>query len=144
MDRFKSWQGRVEVGAGQPVALPEVRLEPADGRLAIRSRPARGECSRRWPLCRPDAGRGRGRPRQRTRDSADQIRIRTCEPEGGRRRRRGQGAGAAADRPGGGGPFQGRAGGCRALRQRRRPRQSAGRAQAAGRRTRHRNPKGGP
>jgi formylglycine-generating enzyme required for sulfatase activity len=40
LDRFKSWRGRVEVGAGQPVTLPEVRLEPADGRLAIRSRPA--------------------------------------------------------------------------------------------------------
>ena len=40
LDRFKTWRGRVEVGAGQPVTLPEVRLEPADGRLAIRSRPA--------------------------------------------------------------------------------------------------------
>jgi formylglycine-generating enzyme required for sulfatase activity len=39
-DRFKTWRGRVEVGAGQPATLPEVRLEPADGRLAIRSRPA--------------------------------------------------------------------------------------------------------
>jgi formylglycine-generating enzyme required for sulfatase activity len=38
-ERFKTWRGRVEIGAGQPVALPEVRLEPADGRLAIRSRP---------------------------------------------------------------------------------------------------------
>ncbi|HSO62518.1 MAG TPA: SUMF1/EgtB/PvdO family nonheme iron enzyme [Desulfobacterales bacterium] len=39
-ERYKTWRGRVEVVAGQPVALPEVRLEPADGRLAIRSRPA--------------------------------------------------------------------------------------------------------
>jgi hypothetical protein len=39
-ERYKIWQNRVEVVAGQPVALPEVRLEPADGRLAIRSRPA--------------------------------------------------------------------------------------------------------
>ena len=38
-DRYKTWRGRAEVGAGQPVALPEVRLEPADGRLAIRSQP---------------------------------------------------------------------------------------------------------
>ena len=38
-DRYKTWRSRLEVGAGQPVALPEVRLEPADGRLAIRSRP---------------------------------------------------------------------------------------------------------
>jgi formylglycine-generating enzyme required for sulfatase activity len=38
-DRYKTWRDRVEVSAGQPVALPEVRLEPADGRLAIRSRP---------------------------------------------------------------------------------------------------------
>jgi formylglycine-generating enzyme required for sulfatase activity len=38
-DRHKPWRGRVEVNAGQPVTLPEVRLEPADGRLAIRSRP---------------------------------------------------------------------------------------------------------
>ena len=28
-DRYKTWRGRAEVGAGQPVALPEVRLEPA-------------------------------------------------------------------------------------------------------------------
>ncbi|MCU0559167.1 MAG: SUMF1/EgtB/PvdO family nonheme iron enzyme [Desulfobacterales bacterium] len=40
LERFKTWRGRVEVGAGQPVALPEVRLEPADGRLHLRSRPA--------------------------------------------------------------------------------------------------------
>ena len=39
-ERYKTWRDRVEVVAGQPVALPEVRLEPADGRLAIRSRPA--------------------------------------------------------------------------------------------------------
>lgn len=39
-ERFKSWRGRVEVGAGQPVTLPEVRLEQADGRLSVRSRPA--------------------------------------------------------------------------------------------------------
>jgi formylglycine-generating enzyme required for sulfatase activity len=39
-ERYKTWRGRVEVGAGHPMALPEVRLEPADGRLAIRSRPA--------------------------------------------------------------------------------------------------------
>jgi formylglycine-generating enzyme required for sulfatase activity len=38
-DRYKTWRGRADVGAGQPVVLPEVRLEPADGRLAIRSRP---------------------------------------------------------------------------------------------------------
>jgi formylglycine-generating enzyme required for sulfatase activity len=38
-DRYKPWQGRVEVNAGRPLTLPEVRLEPADGRLAIRSRP---------------------------------------------------------------------------------------------------------
>ena len=38
-DRYKTWRDRVEVSAGQPVSLPEVRLEPADGRLAIRSRP---------------------------------------------------------------------------------------------------------
>ncbi len=38
-DRYKTWRGRVEVAAGQPVTLTEVRLEPADGRLAIRSRP---------------------------------------------------------------------------------------------------------
>jgi formylglycine-generating enzyme required for sulfatase activity len=35
----KPWRGRVEVAAGQPLALPEIRLEPADGRLAIRSTP---------------------------------------------------------------------------------------------------------
>lgn len=39
-ERFKTWRGRVEVVAGQPVTLPEVRLEPADGRLSVRSRPA--------------------------------------------------------------------------------------------------------
>jgi formylglycine-generating enzyme required for sulfatase activity len=38
-DRYKTWRGRVEVSTGQPVDFPEVRLEPADGRLAIRSRP---------------------------------------------------------------------------------------------------------
>jgi formylglycine-generating enzyme required for sulfatase activity len=38
-DHFKTWRGRVEIRAGQPVTFPEVRLEPADGRLAIRSRP---------------------------------------------------------------------------------------------------------
>ncbi len=31
---------RVEVVPGQPLLLPEVRLDPADGRIAIRSRPA--------------------------------------------------------------------------------------------------------
>jgi formylglycine-generating enzyme required for sulfatase activity len=39
-ERYKTWRGRVEVIGGQPVTLPEVRLEPADGRLAIRSRPS--------------------------------------------------------------------------------------------------------
>ena len=39
-DRHKPWRERIEVKAGQPMMLPEVRLEPADGRLAIRSRPA--------------------------------------------------------------------------------------------------------
>jgi formylglycine-generating enzyme required for sulfatase activity len=39
-DRHKTWRERIEVKAGQPVTLPEVRLVPADGRLAIRSRPA--------------------------------------------------------------------------------------------------------
>ncbi len=38
-ERHKSWRGLVEVVAGMPVTLPEVRLEPADGRLAIRSQP---------------------------------------------------------------------------------------------------------
>jgi formylglycine-generating enzyme required for sulfatase activity len=38
-DRHKTWRERIEVKAGQPMVLPEVRLEPADGRLAIRSRP---------------------------------------------------------------------------------------------------------
>jgi len=38
-DRYKTWRDHMEVSAGQPVALPEVRLEPADGRLAVRSRP---------------------------------------------------------------------------------------------------------
>jgi len=39
-DRHKPWRERIEVKAGQPMTLPDVRLEPADGRLAIRSRPA--------------------------------------------------------------------------------------------------------
>jgi hypothetical protein len=39
-DRRKPWRERIEVKAGQPLTLPAVRLEPADGRLAIRSRPA--------------------------------------------------------------------------------------------------------
>jgi formylglycine-generating enzyme required for sulfatase activity len=38
-DRHKPWRERIEVKAGKPMMLPEVRLEPADGRLAIRSRP---------------------------------------------------------------------------------------------------------
>jgi formylglycine-generating enzyme required for sulfatase activity len=38
-DRHKPWRERIEVQAGQPMMLPVVRLEPADGRLAIRSRP---------------------------------------------------------------------------------------------------------
>jgi formylglycine-generating enzyme required for sulfatase activity len=39
-DRYKIWRERVEVQPGQPITLPEVRLVPADGRLAVRSRPA--------------------------------------------------------------------------------------------------------
>ena len=39
-ERHKPWRERIEVKAGQPMMLPEVRLDPADGRLAIRSRPA--------------------------------------------------------------------------------------------------------
>jgi len=39
-ERYKPWRERIEVRAGQPMMLPEVRLEPADGRLAIRSQPA--------------------------------------------------------------------------------------------------------
>ncbi len=39
-DRHKTWSRRLEVVAGQRMNLPEVRLEPADGRLAIRSEPA--------------------------------------------------------------------------------------------------------
>jgi formylglycine-generating enzyme required for sulfatase activity len=38
-DRHKPWRERIEVKAGQPITLPEVRLEPAGGRLAVRSRP---------------------------------------------------------------------------------------------------------
>jgi formylglycine-generating enzyme required for sulfatase activity len=39
-DRHKTWRSRVLVSAGRPIVLPEVRLEPADGRLTVRSRPA--------------------------------------------------------------------------------------------------------
>ncbi len=39
-ERHKTWRSRLEVSAGSSMVLPEVRLEPADGRLAIRSRPA--------------------------------------------------------------------------------------------------------
>jgi formylglycine-generating enzyme required for sulfatase activity len=39
-DGHKTWSRRVEIPAGQRLNLPEVRLEPADGRLAIRSEPA--------------------------------------------------------------------------------------------------------
>lgn len=37
---FKSWKQTVEVVANQPQTLPEVRLEPADGRLRVTSQPA--------------------------------------------------------------------------------------------------------
>jgi formylglycine-generating enzyme required for sulfatase activity len=39
-ERHKPWRAHIEVKAGQPITLPEVRLEPAGGRLAVRSRPA--------------------------------------------------------------------------------------------------------
>jgi formylglycine-generating enzyme required for sulfatase activity len=39
-DRHKPWRERIEAKAGQPITLSEVRLEPAGGRLAVRSRPA--------------------------------------------------------------------------------------------------------
>jgi formylglycine-generating enzyme required for sulfatase activity len=39
-ERYKPWRDRIDVKAGQPLTLPEVRLEPAAGRLTVRSRPA--------------------------------------------------------------------------------------------------------
>jgi formylglycine-generating enzyme required for sulfatase activity len=38
-ERHKPWRERIEVADDQPLALPEIRLEPADGRLVIRSSP---------------------------------------------------------------------------------------------------------
>jgi formylglycine-generating enzyme required for sulfatase activity len=39
-DRHKPWRERIDVQAGRPLKLPAVRLEPADGRLTVRSRPS--------------------------------------------------------------------------------------------------------
>jgi formylglycine-generating enzyme required for sulfatase activity len=39
-DRFKSWHTRLAVVANQPRKLETIRLQPADGKLAIRTRPA--------------------------------------------------------------------------------------------------------
>jgi formylglycine-generating enzyme required for sulfatase activity len=39
-ERHKPWRAHIEVEAGLPLTLPEVRLEPASGRLAVRSRPS--------------------------------------------------------------------------------------------------------
>ena len=39
-DRFKSWHTRLTVVANQPRKLETIRLQPADGKLAIRTRPA--------------------------------------------------------------------------------------------------------
>ena len=39
-DRFKSWHTRLAVVANQPQKLETIRLQPADGKLAIRTRPA--------------------------------------------------------------------------------------------------------
>ena len=95
-DRYKTWRDRVEVGAGQSVALPEVRLEPADGRLAIRSRPTGasvlvdGRYVGQTPV-EVDVGPGREHAIQLSKSG-----IRAREPEGDRCQRRGPGAGAGA------------------------------------------------
>jgi formylglycine-generating enzyme required for sulfatase activity len=39
-DRFKSWHTRLAVVANQPQQLKTIRLQPADGQLALRTRPA--------------------------------------------------------------------------------------------------------
>ena len=39
-DRFKSWHTRLAVVANQPQELATIRLQPADGRLAVRTQPA--------------------------------------------------------------------------------------------------------
>lgn len=39
-DRYKTWQAQVEVEANKHQILDEIRLQPADGKLALRSNPA--------------------------------------------------------------------------------------------------------
>jgi formylglycine-generating enzyme required for sulfatase activity len=39
-DRFKSWRTRLKVVANQPQTLATIRLQPADGKLAVQTRPA--------------------------------------------------------------------------------------------------------
>jgi len=39
-DRYKTWQAEVEVEANKHQILDEIRLQPADGKLALRSNPA--------------------------------------------------------------------------------------------------------
>jgi formylglycine-generating enzyme required for sulfatase activity len=39
-DRFKSWHTRLKVVANQPQTIETIRLQPADGKLAVRTQPA--------------------------------------------------------------------------------------------------------
>ena len=39
-DRFKAWQTRIAVVANQPQELEVIRLEPADGKLSVKTKPA--------------------------------------------------------------------------------------------------------
>ena len=39
-ERYKSWQSRLAVVANQPQKLPIIRLQPADGKLAVLTKPA--------------------------------------------------------------------------------------------------------
>jgi len=38
-ERHQSWRSRIDVAPNQPLVLPEIRLEPAEGRLRVRSQP---------------------------------------------------------------------------------------------------------
>ena len=42
---YKTWRGRVVVAADQPMTLPEIALEEADGRLLLRSDPSNAQVS---------------------------------------------------------------------------------------------------